>query len=126
MNEMASIEVELGPRPPAQTATVALQGEVGDHELVELFGLLFDFARKGSYQVVLDFSEVTHFDYRGVKPLIARASCFRTAGGDIKLCGLSPYLTAIFRSAGAHDAFDVFGAAPEARAAFQRAVFVAG
>ena len=56
-----------------------------------------------------------------MRPLVARAEVFRRAGGDVKVCALSPYLHAIFRSAGAHEAFDYFAAAPEAQAAFERA-----
>ena len=47
---------------------------------------------RGMRQVVLDFTDVSHLDYRGVKPLLARAEAFRRAGGDVKLSGLSPYL----------------------------------
>jgi anti-anti-sigma regulatory factor len=57
-------------------------------------------------------------DYRGVRPLASRADLFRQAGGDIKLCGLSPYLRAIFRAAGARDAFEEFPSAEEAHVAF--------
>jgi anti-anti-sigma regulatory factor len=69
---------------------------------------------------------VAHLDYRGVRPLMARAEVFRRAGGDIKLSGLSPYLAAIFRAAGAHDRFEAYPHMNDARAAFalMRAPFV--
>jgi anti-sigma B factor antagonist len=75
---------------------------------------------------VVDFREVAHLDYRGVRPLMARAEGFRRAGGDIKLSGLSPYLAAIFRAAGAHDRFEVYPHMNDARGAFalMRAPFV--
>ena len=106
--------------------TMALDGEIGEAELKQVFEMLFRQANRGVVNVVIDFTDVTHFDYRGVRPLINRADVFRRAGGDVKLCGLSPYIAAIFRSAGAHDAFDYYAQAVEARAAFDRAVFVAG
>lgn len=102
-----------------RVVTCALEGEIGEKELVELGDQLFRYASQGAFGVVLDLSEVTHFDYRGVKPLLARAELFRKAGGDIKLCGLSPYLLAIFRSTGVHDRFDYFGSAAEAREVFE-------
>jgi len=53
-----------------------------------------------------------------VRPLMARAERFREAGGDIKLCGLSPYLSAILRAAGAWLSFECYQTAAEAQAAF--------
>ncbi len=120
MTELPQVSVD-GPR----TVTIAVEGEIGEAELQEIFEMLFRTANRGVLNVVMDFTHVTHFDYRGVKPLVARADVFRRAGGDIKLCGLSPYLHAIFRSAGAHDAFDHYENAAEARRAFERAAFVA-
>ncbi len=76
--------------------------------------------------MVLDFCEVPHLDYRGVRPLMGRVAAFRKAGGDVKLSGLSPYLAAIFRAAGAYNAFEFYPHMNDARAAFAlaRAPFV--
>lgn len=105
--------------------TLALEGEIGQDELIDIGQELFRFAHKGVVRVVLDFGDVTHLDYRLVRPLIARAELLRRAGGDLKIAGLSPYLYAIFRSAGAHDAFDYFAETGDAVSAFQGAVLVA-
>jgi anti-sigma B factor antagonist len=105
-----------------QPLTLSLEGELGQRELSRLFERLFHSANQGFCKVVLDMTEVSHFDYRGVGPLGARAEVFRRAGGDIKLCGLTPYLQAIFRSAGGHDAFEYFPCPAEAHAAFERVV----
>ncbi len=109
-------EAQLSPR----VVTVVLEGEIGERELADLSEMLFRLATRGAHEVVLDLAEVSHFDYRGVRPLLHRADLFRRAGGDIKLAGLSPYLAAIFRSAGAHEAFEYFSSTDEARAAFLR------
>lgn len=106
--------------------TLMLEGEL-DVAALEQVGQ--ELARKlqvGVRQVVVDFSEVAHLDYRGVRPLMSRAEGFRRAGGDVKLSGLSPYLAAIFRAAGAHDRFEVYPHMNDARAAFalMRAPFV--
>jgi anti-anti-sigma regulatory factor len=74
--------------------------------------------------VVIDLSGVTHFDYRGVRPLMRRADVFRELGGDVRLAGLSAYLFAIFRSAGADNAFDYFATVEDAVASFNRSIFV--
>jgi anti-sigma B factor antagonist len=106
--------------------TLMLEGELGEQELAQVSEELFRRLQRGVRQVVLDFSEVPHLDYRGVRPLIGRAESFRRAGGDVKLAGLSPYLAAIFRAAGAHDVFEMYPHMNDARAAFAlaRAPFV--
>ena len=104
--------------------TMVLEGEIGKDELPDLGAMLFRIAARGVTKVVIDFTGVTHFDFRGVKPLIERAELFREAGGDLKLSGLSPYLHAIFRSGGGAGAFDLFASRRDAEAAFERGVFV--
>src|SRR5690349_17844542 len=80
--------------------TLLLEGELDEAALGQVSEELGRRLLRGVRQVVVDFSEVAHLDYRGVRPLSARAEGFRRAGGDIKLSGLSPYLAAIFRAAG--------------------------
>jgi anti-sigma B factor antagonist len=113
-------------RSTEKVVTMFLDGEIAERELVELNEMLFRLANKGTRNVVIDFAEVSHLDYRGVKPLLARAELFRNAGGDIKLSGLSAYLAAILRSVGAHESFDVFAGPREARDAFGFAARLAG
>jgi anti-anti-sigma factor len=106
--------------------TLMLEGELLEKDLTRLCEELAGRMQRGLRNVVLDLGEVRHLDYRGVKPLVARAEAFRKAGGDIKLSGLSPYLAAILRAAGAHDAFELYPHMNDARAAFAlaRAPFV--
>jgi anti-anti-sigma factor len=106
--------------------TLMLEGELGEKELVQVCEELGRRLQRGVRQVVIDFGEVAHLDYRGVRPLMVRVEGFRRAGGDLKLSGLSPYLAAIFRAAGAHDTFEAYPHMNDARAAFAlaRAPFV--
>lgn len=106
--------------------TLLLEGELSVEELTQVCEELGRRMQRGLRQVVLDFSEVSHLDYRGVRPLMARTESIRRTGGDVKLSGLSPYLAAIFRAAGAHDAFECYPHMHDARAAFAlaRAPFV--
>ena len=106
--------------------TLMLEGELGAEELAQVSEELFRKLQRGVRQVVVDFGEVPHLDYRGVKPLMGRVAAFRRSGGDVKLSGLSPYLAAIFRAAGAHDTFEMYPHMNDARAAFalSRAPFV--
>ncbi|MHB8872664.1 MAG: STAS domain-containing protein [Myxococcaceae bacterium] len=124
-----SAAVQPAPFESAQSGrvvTVVLEGEIGERELKQVMQMLFRITSRGVTRVVMDLSEVSHFDYRGVRPLTARAELLRDAGGDLKLCGLSPYLAAIFRSAGAHDAFEYLPNAPQARGAFEPSTLAVG
>jgi anti-anti-sigma factor len=104
--------------PSRRVVTLVLDGELSDTELSEVSQELFRLAHRGHLRLVLDMTDVSHIDYRGVRPLAARASVFRNAGGDIKLAGLSPYLSAIIRAAGAQDAFEQFESPELAAASF--------
>ncbi len=114
------------PQTRAAHMTLALEGEIGVREYDEIADQLFRFSSRGVRRVVIDFADVSHVDYRVVRPLMLRASGLRHLGGDIKLCGMSPYIHAIFRSAGANDAFDYYAEPEDAVAAFASAVLTVG
>ncbi len=95
-----------------------LEGELGLEDLRRVGEELFRVANRGMRQVVLDLTQVSHLDFRGLRPLVARAELFRRAGGDVKVSGVSGYLFHIFRAAGAHDAFEFFADRENAKAAF--------
>ena len=130
MSELAALDLTKNKKFVPQTRpahmTIALEGEIGVREYDQIAKQLFRFSSKGTRRVVLDFTDVSHLDYRIVRPLMLRASGLRHLGGDIKLCGLSPYVHAIFRSAGANEAFDYYAEAVDAVSSFERAVLTVG
>jgi anti-anti-sigma factor len=99
-------------------AVMRCEGEMGELELSHLGEELFRLANRGCRKVVLNLAGVDHVDYRGLRPLAARARLLRAAGGDLKLAGLSPYLAAIFRAAGLDEEFEMYRSAEEAKVAF--------
>lgn len=129
MTELMNHEIARSLTPATATSrimTMVLEGQLDRAEATDIVEMLGRLTEDGITEVVMDFSDVTHFDYRGVKPLVRRAETLRELGGDLKLSGLSPYLHAIFRSAGAHDAFDYFAQAEQARQSFERGVLLYG
>lgn len=123
MSDVDSVEQTWAQEKPT---TMVLEGEIGKEDLPTIMEMFFRMAHKGVTRIVMDFEGVTHFDFRGVKPLVQRAEVFRKGGGDIKLSGLSPYLHAIFRSAGGAGAFDFFASQSDAVSAFERSIFISG
>ncbi|HVE83439.1 MAG TPA: STAS domain-containing protein [Myxococcales bacterium] len=98
--------------------TMVIDGELDAADMTEIGAELFRLAHRGHRRIVMDLGGVSHLDYRGLKPLAARAELYRSGGGDIKLCRVSAYLYAILRAAGVHEAFDVHASAVDAREAF--------
>jgi len=129
VSELIDLDVVKRGGPATATSrimTVVLEGELDRADTEDVISMLGRLSSDGVTEVVVDFSNVSHLDYRGVRPLVRRAEVLRELGGDLKLAGLSPYLHAIFRSAGAHDAFDYFVASDEAVRSFERGVLVYG
>ncbi len=110
----------------SRVMTMVLEGELDRDEAADVCRMLSRYAEAGLSEVVVDFENVTHFDYRAVKFLVSEAETLRSKGGDLKLAGLSPYLHAIFRSAGAHDAFDYFAQTTDAVRSFERGTLIYG
>jgi anti-sigma B factor antagonist len=113
-------------RAHERVLTIVLDGELSLDELNRMGEEMLQLAVRGLRNVVLDFTEVSHLDYRGLRPLVAQAELLRRAGGEIKVSGLSGYLMYIFRVAGVHDAFQFFADPENARASFAEAVRLAG
>jgi anti-anti-sigma factor len=104
-------------------STLTLMGELDRDALQAVRYRMVRLLDQGCIWLVLDFTEVSHLDYRGVPWLVSQAQEFRRRGGDVKVAGLSRYLQAIFRAAGAHDAFEVYEDAADAREALSQGVF---
>lgn len=124
--DQAAVAPSAQPLSSSRVDTLMLEGELMEKDLARVAQDLSRRLLRGTRNAVLDFADVSHLDYRGVHLLVERAEAFRRAGGDIKLSGLSPYLAAILRAAGAHDAFECYPHMNDARAAFAlaRAPFV--
>jgi anti-anti-sigma factor len=105
-----------------QVLIFVLEGELLERELTELGKELVRRAARGNVTLLLDLADVTHLDYRGVPGLVMRTESIRAAGGDVKLCGASPYLRAIFAASGAFGVFEFFRDVDEARHTEQRLV----
>lgn len=113
------IAIEATQLPTSErVVTLMLDGELGEMEMADVCDELFRIAHRGHRNLVIDLTDVSHIDYRHVRPLVARARVFRNGGGDIKLAGLSPYLQAVFRAAGAQNDFEYYADPEQARASY--------
>jgi len=89
-------------------AIARLEGEMGREEMGGMKEAFARLVARGIFEFVVDFSEVTHVDYRGLHSWLSFANSLKKQGGEIKVCGLTPYIYAIFCSAGVQEAFDYY------------------
>lgn len=115
---VSGYEAAIAASVNADVHVISPNGELGEKELTELGDEIVRLACADRHNVVLDLANVQHVDYRAVRPLSARARFLRSTGGDLKLCGLSSYLVAIFRAAGMWSEFQFYEDASQASASF--------
>jgi anti-sigma B factor antagonist len=94
---------------PAGNNSVRLElhGIINLQAFFQLEEAILKVIKKNVFKIELEMSDVKHMDYRGVEMLVKRAERLRGYGGDLTLCGLSPYLINILQMAGAAGTFPV-------------------
>ncbi len=75
-------------------------GEMTQERCHRLALMIEHLAQHGWQRWVLDFSAVTHVDFRGMEALGRVARGLERRAGRLLWCGLSPYLRSIARVAG--------------------------
>jgi anti-sigma B factor antagonist len=73
-----------------------------------------------STKLVLDLSRVRFVDSSGLGAFISCLRKMNNKGGDLKLCGMSKQVRAVFELVRMHRVFDIFGTKEDAVRAFQR------
>lgn len=111
---MIATEEEVG-----QTLVVQIAGTALDAETSKSFRKQIKDKLQGRKQVVLDLSELTFVDSSGLGVLIACLRQVSAAGGDLKLCGLSSQVRALFELVRMHRLFSIYNTRDEATRAFR-------
>ena len=70
-------------------------------------------------RLVLDLSRLRFVDSSGLGAFISCLRKLNAAGGDLKLCGMSKPVRAVFELVRMHRVFDIFNTREEALKAFQ-------
>jgi anti-sigma B factor antagonist len=65
-------------------------------------------------KVVFDLAQVRQLDSSGLGSIVACLKHMRTAGGDLKLCGMSKQIRTLFELVRMHHIFDIFNTRQEA------------
>ncbi len=80
--------------------------------------LFTELVASGRHDLVIDLSPVNFIDSSGLGALLTALREARSAGGTVKLCGMSAPVKAIFELTRMYRVFDVFVDADEAVASF--------
>lgn len=71
-------------------------------------------------KLVLDLSRLRFVDSSGLGAFISCLRKLNAAGGDLKLCGMSRQVRAVFELVRMHRVFDIYATSEEAARAFAR------
>lgn len=76
---------------------------------------------EGNAKVVLDMSRLRFVDSSGLGAFISCLRKLNAKGGDLKLCGMTKQVRAVFELVRMHRVFDILGTREEALRAFGQA-----
>ena len=68
----------------------------------------------GNTRAIFDLTQVKHLDSSGLGAIVGCLKRLRTAGGDLKLCGMSAQIRTIFEIVRLHHVFDIYADQQEA------------
>lgn len=103
-----------------QTVTVLrLVGDMSQDEVTSLLRVLTELVLTNKTKVVLNFRKVTHMSLNGIAKLVEKSLRFRALDGEIKIAGMAPYVTNLFKLVGAFSQFDIVSNEEEAISRFE-------
>ena len=91
---------------PIRIQVLRLRGELNLEDMLKIKALVAEYLKAGLVHVVLNVENVSHMHLAGLPVLVERAQRLREYGGDLKLVGLTPYLSHILNLAGVSPQFD--------------------
>lgn len=111
--------MELNKEAAGSVVVVTPQGEFLDASNAEQFKRDSAYQMAGSSHVVLDMSRLQFVDSAGLGALLSCMRKLSSAGGDLKLCGLSKPVRSTFEVSRMHRIFDIYATRDEAIQAFE-------
>ena len=92
-----------------------IMGEPGEGSLIDV---IYKFVEEGENKIVLDLSEVTWMNSRGLGMCIAGFTTLRNRGGDLRLCCCSKPVEKLIHNCHLHTVFRAFDSTEEAIKSF--------
>ena len=95
-----------------------LEGEVDAAKMAEINRIVGQLIKGEMYGLILNFEAVEHVHFATLTSLVEEKKRLQSFGGDLRLAGLSDYLTNIFKTTGVLEEFAVFKTAQQAAKSF--------
>jgi len=110
--------MQLDIEKSGEVAIVTLQAEHLDASAAEEFKREMIPILDANHKVVFDMSPLQFVDSAGLGAILSCLRRLSAANGDLKLCGLTKSVRAVFEISRMHRIFDIFHTRAEAIAAF--------
>ncbi len=93
----STLTVTVAPHPPGSTTVLQVAGELDQHTAPRLRKALDAVPFTAGTNVVLDVTDLVYCDSTGVTVFLTAHQRAEAAGGSLRLAGLNPDLTRMFR-----------------------------
>ena len=111
--------MKINTEKSGEIAVVTLEAEHLDASVAEAFKQSMQPVLDSSTKVVFDMSPLQFVDSAGLGAILSCMRKLSAANGDLKLCGLTKPVRAIFEISRMHRIFDIFPTRAEAIRAFE-------
>ncbi len=95
-----------------------LDGEVDSAKMAEITRVVGQLIKGEMFGLILNFEAVEHVNFAILPSLVEEKKRLQSFGGDLRLAGLSDYLTNIFKTTNVLEEFQVFETALQAAKSF--------
>lgn len=100
--------MEIGIEIKERFSLVHANGDMSESDLSKLGNAIETLMRKGYLRVVLDLTDVSYMNAKGLGALVNHWNHVRFKRGDMKIVGLNSRLMYLFRSMGVEALFDIY------------------
>ena len=87
----------LARKPIQDISVIDLTGDIDFREMIRIKDAIGSLIEKERIKVVLNLKSVDHINYLSIGVLLERLKLLRNLNGDLKLAGMSPFLTRYFQ-----------------------------
>lgn len=79
---------------------IRVEGKLNSSNAAELEAEILGRLSEGTYQLVLDLSEMSYISSAGLRVVLVAAKRLKQVAGELLLCGLQPAVRAVFEMSG--------------------------
>jgi anti-anti-sigma factor len=101
--------MEIGIEIKERFSLVHANGDMSEGDLSKLGNAIETLMKKGYLRVVLDLTDVSYMNAKGLGALVNHWNHIRFKRGDLRIVGLNSRLMYLFRTMGVDSLFEIYG-----------------